>query len=312
MVDGEAVLEAVRAARVLGDVAADRAHLLRRRIGRVVEAVGGDRARDVEVRDAGLDDDLACVEVDRRGCGRAAPARSRSRPRPAARPPERPVPGAARDERDAGVVAGAHDRLHLGRRAPAARRARGHAPAGQPVALVGAQLLGLADHLGRRRETRDELARSPIASTYTVGSSRWTSALFCARRASRGRPERSARLREALPGRRSVPRRDPLDRGAALPRSRARDGRAARRARPSRVAGLGRLHADRRGARRDGATAAAAKVEVSLFARPNAAWVLSATARAHGGFAATAHGQGGSSRTWRTASARRSTASARC
>jgi Peptidase family U32 len=34
-----------------------------------------------------------------------------------------------------------------------------------------------------------------------------------------------------------------------------------------------------------------ARVEVSLFARPNAAWGLSALARAHAGFAATAHGQ---------------------
>src|SRR4029079_9175796 len=41
------------------------------------------------------------------------------------------------------------------------------------------------------------------------------------------------------------------------------------------------------------ATARAARVEVSLFARPNAAWGLSATARAHAGFAATAHGQEG-------------------
>ena len=38
VVDREAVLEAVRAARVLGDVAADRADLLARRIGRVEEA----------------------------------------------------------------------------------------------------------------------------------------------------------------------------------------------------------------------------------------------------------------------------------
>src|SRR3954447_14471625 len=37
--------------------------------------------------------------------------------------------------------------------------------------------------------------------------------------------------------------------------------------------------------------AAAARVEASLFARPNAAWGLSATARVHAGFAATAHGQ---------------------
>jgi Peptidase family U32 len=34
-----------------------------------------------------------------------------------------------------------------------------------------------------------------------------------------------------------------------------------------------------------------ARVEVSLFARPNAAWGTSATARAHAGFAASAHGQ---------------------
>ena len=40
-------------------------------------------------------------------------------------------------------------------------------------------------------------------------------------------------------------------------------------------------------------TARAAAVEVSLFARPNAAWGLSATARAHAGFAAVAHGQEG-------------------
>jgi hypothetical protein len=37
-------------------------------------------------------------------------------------------------------------------------------------------------------------------------------------------------------------------------------------------------------------TAADARVEVSLFARPNAAWGLSATARAHSGFAAAAQG----------------------
>jgi hypothetical protein len=37
--------------------------------------------------------------------------------------------------------------------------------------------------------------------------------------------------------------------------------------------------------------AAAARVEVSLFARPNAGWGVSATARAHAGFAAAAHGQ---------------------
>jgi hypothetical protein len=38
-------------------------------------------------------------------------------------------------------------------------------------------------------------------------------------------------------------------------------------------------------------TAADARLEVSLFARPNAAWGLSASARVNGAFAATAHGQ---------------------
>src|SRR3954468_413316 len=37
--------------------------------------------------------------------------------------------------------------------------------------------------------------------------------------------------------------------------------------------------------------AADARVEASLFARPNAAWGVSATARVHAGFAAMAHGQ---------------------
>jgi hypothetical protein len=37
--------------------------------------------------------------------------------------------------------------------------------------------------------------------------------------------------------------------------------------------------------------AADARMEASLFARPNAAWGVSATARAHAGFAAMAHGQ---------------------
>ena len=45
VVGGEAVFQAVHAARVLGDVAADRAGDLARRIGRVVEALVLDRVR---------------------------------------------------------------------------------------------------------------------------------------------------------------------------------------------------------------------------------------------------------------------------
>ena len=115
MVDREAVLEAVRAAGVLGDVAADRAGLLARRVGRVVEAVGGDRLRDLEVRHAGLDDDALAVEVDlehavhpRERDDDAVGDRQRAAREPGAR--------AAGDERHAVLGAGADDRLHLLRR----------------------------------------------------------------------------------------------------------------------------------------------------------------------------------------------------
>ncbi len=64
VVDGEAVLEAVGAAGVLGDVAADRADLLARGVGRVEEACARDGARHVEVRDTRLDDHPLPVDVD--------------------------------------------------------------------------------------------------------------------------------------------------------------------------------------------------------------------------------------------------------
>ena len=64
VVDREAVLEAVGATRVLGDVAADRADLLARGIGRVEEPVRRDGAGDVEIRDARLDHDPLRSEVD--------------------------------------------------------------------------------------------------------------------------------------------------------------------------------------------------------------------------------------------------------
>ena len=64
MVDGEAVLEAVRAAGVLGDVAADGADRLRGRIGRVEVAMRAKHARlRRSIDDAGLDDDLRVGKV---------------------------------------------------------------------------------------------------------------------------------------------------------------------------------------------------------------------------------------------------------
>ena len=60
----EPVLQAVRAAGVLGHVAADRADQLARRIGRVVVAVRRDASRDIEVDHARLDGDALVRDVD--------------------------------------------------------------------------------------------------------------------------------------------------------------------------------------------------------------------------------------------------------
>ena len=148
VVDREAVLEAVRSAGVLGDVPADRADLLARRVGCVEEAVGGDRAGDVEVRHARLDDDPPALDVDLDdpvhprqrdddpvGDGEASPGE--------------PCPGTPGHERDACSRAGADDRLHLVRAAGEHDRGGDRPPAGQPVAVVRRQLLGRRQHVRR-------------------------------------------------------------------------------------------------------------------------------------------------------------------
>ena len=146
-------------ARVLRDVAADRAHLLARRIGRVEVAVVGDRPRDVEVRDAGLDDDALAREVDLED-----PVEARDRDDDPVRDWERATreagPRAAGDERDAVARAETHHRLHLLGRARKHDARRLGAPARQPVAVVGRELLGLGDDVlvaERVPEVADEL-----------------------------------------------------------------------------------------------------------------------------------------------------------
>ncbi len=144
----EAVLQAVRAARVLGDVAADRAHLLARGIGRVEEAVLRDGTRHVEVRDAGLDDDTLAREVDLEDPIHARerdddPAGSRRR---AAR---EPGTGAAGHERHPVPGARAKHGLHVLRRAGQDYELGHGSVACQPVALVRSQLLRLGDDVLR-------------------------------------------------------------------------------------------------------------------------------------------------------------------
>ena len=64
VIDRHAVLERVRAARVGGDVAADRAGALARRVRRVVKAGSRERAGQPDVDHAGLDDGVAIANAD--------------------------------------------------------------------------------------------------------------------------------------------------------------------------------------------------------------------------------------------------------
>ena len=64
VVGRQPVFEAMHAARILGDIAADRAGDLARRVGRVIKAGAGDRMADAEIGDAGLRDDAAVVVID--------------------------------------------------------------------------------------------------------------------------------------------------------------------------------------------------------------------------------------------------------
>ena len=104
VVNGESVLEAVHTAGILGDVAADAARDLRRRIGRVVEAVTGRRFGNGEVTHSGLDARDAIVGIDLddarqlRQTEQHAIGRAGAR-RPRVRCPRRAAP-AARDSRD--------------------------------------------------------------------------------------------------------------------------------------------------------------------------------------------------------------------
>ena len=64
MVGRHAVAQRVRAARILADVAADRARLLARRIGYVRQPEGGGRLAQAHIDHPGLDDGAHVVDVD--------------------------------------------------------------------------------------------------------------------------------------------------------------------------------------------------------------------------------------------------------
>ena len=109
----DAVGEAVRATRVVGDVAADRARLLARRVGREVQAVRCEGACEIEVDHTRLDPRDALVGVDGQD-----PVHLRrddhDRTAEGHRTAGEPGAGTAGDERSAVCPRQPHARLHLG------------------------------------------------------------------------------------------------------------------------------------------------------------------------------------------------------
>ena len=151
VVGGEAVLQAVHAARVLGDVAADRAGDLAGGIGRIVEARVLHRVGDAEVGHAGLGDDAAVLEVDLEDPVEFAQPQHDAVGERQGAARERGA-GAARHDLDALLVAQGQDRRDLLRGARQHDRHRQRAIGGQAVALVGAQLVLRRDHALARHD----------------------------------------------------------------------------------------------------------------------------------------------------------------
>ena len=149
VVGGEPVFEAMHAARILGDIAADGAGDLARRVGRVIKAGLLDRLGQRQVGDPGLGHDAAIVVIDVEDAvelghaeqyavgQRQGPARQRGA-------------GAARHDLDAQILAIAQHRRDLFDPRRQHDDQRQLAIGGQPVALIGPPLgLGDDDALAR-------------------------------------------------------------------------------------------------------------------------------------------------------------------
>ena len=146
VVGGQPVFEAVHAAGVLGDVAADRAGDLRGRVGRIVETLVLDRLGDGEVGDARLHHGAAVVIVHLEDAvelahGEQDAVLQRQR---AAR--QRGT-AAARHDLDVHGASQRHDLRHLGHRFRQHHHHR-HLPVhGDGIALVGPHLARVGEHV---------------------------------------------------------------------------------------------------------------------------------------------------------------------
>ena len=151
VVGGQAVFQAVHAAGILRDVAADRAGDLRAGIGRVVEALVLDRLGDAEVGDAGLHPGAAVGVVDLEHpveLGHAEQDRVADRHRAA----RQRGAGAARHDLDLMVLAVAQDGGDLLDRLGQHDDQRHLAVGRQRVAFVGAHAVEIVDHALARHD----------------------------------------------------------------------------------------------------------------------------------------------------------------
>ncbi len=147
VVGGEPVFQAMHAARVLGDIAADRAGDLARRIGRVVEAGMLNRVSDAEIGDARLDDGAAIGEIDVEDAVELAETEEHAVGERQGAAGQRGA-GAARHDLDAFLLAIAQDARNLIGGLGEDDDHRRLAIGGQAVAFIGAALrLGNDDAL---------------------------------------------------------------------------------------------------------------------------------------------------------------------
>jgi hypothetical protein len=143
VVGGHAVFQAMHAAGILRDIAADRAGDLRRRIGRVVEAGMRHRLADGEIGDAGLGHHDAVVEIDLADALELAEAEQHAVGQRQRAAGQRGA-GAARHHLDALLEAIFQDLLRPVRWCPAAPRpsAAGDRPSGRRTVRYGPRRYG--------------------------------------------------------------------------------------------------------------------------------------------------------------------------
>ena len=173
IVGRHAIFQAMRAAGIHADIAGDRAGKLRRRIGRIEEALGHHRIRDREIGHAGLHADRAIGVIDvedARHFGDADDDRIFLRDG-AAR--ERRA-GAARNDVDAFLMQKGHDGGKLFGRARQDDGERHAAIGGQRIGLEGAALvLGRDQRLRRDKGLRPAMIASRRARMDASGFGNW-------------------------------------------------------------------------------------------------------------------------------------------